>query len=110
MIRSRIIGCGAYLPENIVSNDEIAKIVDTSDAWIRDRTGIRERRIVRDGEKTSDLALAAARAALMDAGIDAGEIDIIICCTTTPDRTAARFLLCPVPASASLRRHQPTTC
>ena len=87
MIRSRVIGCGAYLPENIVSNDDIAKLVDTSDAWIRDRTGIRERRIVRDGEKTSDLALAASRAALMDAGIDAGEIDIIICCTTTPDET-----------------------
>ena len=87
MIRSRIIGCGAYLPEKIVTNDDLAKIVETSDAWIRERTGIRERRIVSKGEKTSDLALAAARAALKDAGIDAGEIDIIICCTTTPDET-----------------------
>jgi 3-oxoacyl-[acyl-carrier-protein] synthase III len=87
MIRSRIIGCGAYLPEKIVTNDDLAKIVETSDAWIRERTGIRERRIVSEGEKTSDLALAAARAALKDAGIDAGEIDIIICCTTTPDET-----------------------
>jgi 3-oxoacyl-[acyl-carrier-protein] synthase III len=87
MIRSRVIGCGAYLPDNIVSNDDIAKLVETSDAWIRDRTGIRERRIVRKGEKTSDLALAAARAALSDAGIGIGEIDFIICCTTTPDET-----------------------
>jgi 3-oxoacyl-[acyl-carrier-protein] synthase-3 len=87
MIRSRVIGCGAYLPENIVSNDDIAKLVDTTDAWIRDRTGIHERRIVREGEKTSDLALAASRAALKDAGIDVSEIDIIICCTTTPDET-----------------------
>jgi 3-oxoacyl-[acyl-carrier-protein] synthase-3 len=87
MIRSRVIGSGAYLPDNIVTNDDIAKLVDTSDEWIRDRTGIRERRIVKDGEKTSDLALGAARAALADAGIDVGEIDIIVCCTTTPDET-----------------------
>ncbi|HEV7959769.1 MAG TPA: beta-ketoacyl-ACP synthase 3, partial [Rhizomicrobium sp.] len=87
MIRARIIGCGAYLPEKIVTNDDLSKIVDTSDAWIRDRTGIHERRMVSEGEKTSDLALAASRAALVDAGIDAGEIDTIICCTTTPDET-----------------------
>jgi 3-oxoacyl-[acyl-carrier-protein] synthase-3 len=87
MIRARVIGSGACLPDNIVTNDDIAKTVDTTDEWIRDRTGIRERRIVREGEKTSDLALGAARAALLDAGIDAGEIDIIICCTTTPDET-----------------------
>jgi 3-oxoacyl-[acyl-carrier-protein] synthase III len=87
MIRARVIGCGAYLPEKIVTNDDLAKFVDTSDNWIRERTGIRERRIVKDGEKTSDLALGAARAALIDAGIDAGELDTIICCTTTPDET-----------------------
>jgi len=87
MIRSRVIGCGAYLPEKIVTNVDLAKIVDTSDEWIRERTGIRERRIVSEGEKTSDLALAASRLALIDAGIDAGEIDTIICCTTTPDET-----------------------
>jgi 3-oxoacyl-[acyl-carrier-protein] synthase-3 len=87
MIRSRVIGIGASLPDNIVTNDEIAKLVDTSDEWIRDRTGIRERRIVTQGQKTSDLALAASRAALLDAGIDAGEIDVVICCTTTPDET-----------------------
>ncbi len=87
MIRSRVIGCGAYLPEKIVTNDDLSKIVETSDSWILERTGIRERRIVSDGEKTSDLALAAAREALADAGMDAGEIDTIICCTTTPDET-----------------------
>ncbi len=87
MIRARVIGCGAYLPEKIVTNNDIAKMVDTSDAWIRDRTGIRERRIVKEGEKTSDLALAAAEAALKDAGIAADAIDTIICCTTTPDET-----------------------
>jgi 3-oxoacyl-[acyl-carrier-protein] synthase III len=87
MIRTRVIGCGAYLPERIVTNDDIAKLVDTSDAWIRDRTGIRERRIVKEDEKTSDLALAAAEAALKDAGIRADAVDTIICCTTTPDET-----------------------
>ena len=87
MIRTRVLGIGAYLPANIVTNDELAKNVDTSDEWIRTRTGIRERRIAAEGEKTSDLALAAARAALSDAGMDAGEPDLVICCTTTPDET-----------------------
>jgi 3-oxoacyl-[acyl-carrier-protein] synthase-3 len=87
MIRSRIIGCGASLPANIVTNDDLAKRMDTSDEWIRERTGIRQRHIAADGEKTSDLALGAARAALIDAGIDAGELDMIICATTTPDES-----------------------
>jgi 3-oxoacyl-[acyl-carrier-protein] synthase-3 len=87
VIRSRILGIGAALPETIVTNDDLAKRMDTSDQWIRERTGIRERRVVKEGEKTSDLALAASRAALMDAGIDSGELDLIICCTTTPDET-----------------------
>jgi 3-oxoacyl-[acyl-carrier-protein] synthase-3 len=86
-IRARIIGSGAYLPSNIVTNDDLAKRVDTSDEWIRERTGIRQRHIAVDGEKTSDLALGAARAALIDAGIDAGELDMIICATTTPDES-----------------------
>ena len=81
------MGIGARLPETIMTNDDLAKKVDTSDEWIRERTGIRQRHIVKDGEKTSDLALAAGRAALQDAGIDAGEIDLVICCTTTPDQT-----------------------
>lgn len=87
MIRSRVIGCGSYLPSNIVTNDDLARKVDTSDAWIRERTGITQRHIAVDGEKTSDLALGAARAALIDAGIDAGELDMIICATTTPDES-----------------------
>ena len=86
-IRARIIGSGAYLPSNIVTNDDLAKRVDTSDEWIRERTGIRQRHIAVDGEKTSDLALGAARAALIDAGIDAGALDMIICATTTPDES-----------------------
>ncbi len=87
MIRTRVIGTGMALPDNIVTNDDLAKRMDTSDEWIRERTGIRQRHIVKDGEKTSDLALAAARAALKDAGIDAGELDMVICATTTPDET-----------------------
>jgi 3-oxoacyl-[acyl-carrier-protein] synthase-3 len=87
VIRSRVIGCGACLPANIVTNDDLAKRMDTSDEWIRERTGIRQRHIAVDGENTSDLALGAARAALIDAGIDAGELDMIICATTTPDES-----------------------
>jgi len=87
MKRARVIGCGAFLPSNVVTNEDLAKRVDTSDEWIRERTGIRQRHIALPGEKTSDLALAAARAALTDAGIDAGELDMIICATTTPDES-----------------------
>ncbi len=87
MIRSEIIGTGICLPDNVVTNDELSKRVDTSDEWIRERTGIRERRIVRDGETTAQLAVGAARAALTDAAIDAGEIDLIVVATTTPDET-----------------------
>ncbi|MEY4706297.1 MAG: hypothetical protein RJB58_20 [Pseudomonadota bacterium] len=87
MIRARVIGSGSCLPANIVTNDDLAKRMDTSDAWIRDRTGIAQRHIAVEGEKTSDLALGAARAALIDAGIDAGELDMIICATTTPDES-----------------------
>jgi len=87
VIRARIIGCGAFLPDNVVTNDDLAAKVDTSDEWIRERTGIRQRYIALPGEKTSDLALGAARAALTDAGIDAGELDMIICATTTPDES-----------------------
>src|ERR1700744_6779913 len=87
MTRARFIGSGACLPSNIVTNDDLAKKVDTSDEWIRERTGIRQRYIAVDGEKTSDLAVGAARAALIDAGIDAGELDMIIVATTTPDES-----------------------
>ncbi len=87
MIRSRVVGHGAYLPETVVTNAELAKRVDTSDEWIRERTGIHQRHIAKEGEKTSDIALEAARNALRQAGMDAGEIDLIVCATTTPDQT-----------------------
>jgi 3-oxoacyl-[acyl-carrier-protein] synthase III len=87
MIRTRVIGSGSFLPDNVVTNDDLAKRVDTSDEWIRERTGIRQRYIAKEGQNTSDLALGAARAALIDAGIDAGELDMVIVATTTPDRT-----------------------
>jgi 3-oxoacyl-[acyl-carrier-protein] synthase-3 len=87
VIRTRVIGAGACLPANIVTNDDLAKRMDTSDEWIQGRTGIKQRHIALPGEKTSDLALGAARAALIDAGIDAGELDMIICATTTPDES-----------------------
>ena len=85
--RAQILGCGGYLPARIVTNDELARTLDTSDAWIVQRTGIRERRIAAPGEKTSDLALAAARAALVSAKIEPGEVDLIVLATSTPDNT-----------------------
>lgn len=87
VIRSLVIGCGAYLPERVLSNAELAKTVDTSDAWIVERTGIRRRRIAAEGELTSDLALKSALAALRDARIGVEAIDLILVATTTPDET-----------------------
>ncbi|MDH5772506.1 MAG: ketoacyl-ACP synthase III [Rhodospirillaceae bacterium] len=84
---SRIIGTGSHLPENIVTNDELSKKIDTSDEWITERTGIRERRVVKDGETTSILALQAAENALEAANITPADIDVIIIATTTPDNT-----------------------
>jgi len=86
--RSVIRGCGSYLPANVVTNDDLAsRGVDTSDEWIAARTGIRQRHLVADGEKTSDLSLHAARAALANAGLTGGDLDLIILATTTPDET-----------------------
>ena len=85
---SRIVGCGSYLPANVVSNKDLeARGVETSDEWIVQRTGIRSRHIAAEGELTSDLALAAAKAALNHAGLDATSIDCIVLATTTPDNT-----------------------
>ena len=86
-VRSVALGSGSYLPERIVTNKELAERVDTSDEWIVERSGIRERRIAADGEMTSDLALAASRAAIEDAGIDATDIDLVVLATATPDQT-----------------------
>jgi 3-oxoacyl-[acyl-carrier-protein] synthase-3 len=84
-IRSKIAGTGSYLPANVVSNLELARTVDTSDDWIVTRTGIRQRHFAASDEFTSDLALVASRNALASAGVDAGELDLIIVATTTPD-------------------------
>ncbi len=85
MIYSKIIGTGSYLPEKTVSNADLEKILDTSDKWIRERTGIRERRVARDDETSGDMAFWAARRAMTAAATSAKEIDLIIVGTTTPD-------------------------
>lgn len=86
-LRSVMLGCGGYLPERIMTNADLAKIVDTSDDWIVERSGIRERRIAAPHEHTSDLAIAAAWDALTHADVDPSELDLIIVATATPDRT-----------------------
>jgi 3-oxoacyl-[acyl-carrier-protein] synthase III len=86
-LRSVVLGCGSYLPARILSNDELAKSVQTTDEWIVQRTGIRERHIAAAGELTSDLALNAARAALANARVEASSIDLIVLATSTPDQT-----------------------
>ena len=87
VLRSVVLGCGAYLPSRILSNDELARAVDTTDEWIVQRTGIRERHVAAAGELTSDLAVQAARAALAHAQVEAGSIDLIVLATSTPDLT-----------------------
>jgi 3-oxoacyl-[acyl-carrier-protein] synthase-3 len=85
--RSVVTGVGGFLPENIVTNDDLSKIVETSDEWIRERSGIRVRRKADDGTPVSDLAVEAARRALSAAGRTAAEVDLIVVATTTPDLT-----------------------
>ncbi|MDE1933114.1 beta-ketoacyl-ACP synthase III [Bradyrhizobium sp.] len=87
VLRSVVLGCGSYLPERILTNAELARRIDTSDEWIVQRTGIRQRHIAADGEFTSHLAINAARAALAHAGVDAQSIDLIVLATSTPDNT-----------------------
>ena len=103
VLRSVVTGVGGYLPDRIVTNDELAKLVDTSDEWIRERTGIRQRRQADDGTPVSDLAVEAARRALDAAGRTPDDVDLIIVATTTPDLTfpavatiVQRKLGCPV--------------
>jgi 3-oxoacyl-[acyl-carrier-protein] synthase-3 len=93
-----ILGTGSYAPERILTNEDVAKMVDTSDEWIRARSGIRERRIAGPGQATSDLAVLAARRALEDAGVQASEIDLLIVATITPDL--------PMPATACFVQHK----
>lgn len=94
VIRSAVTGVGSYLPEQVVTNADLARIVDTSDEWIVERTGIRQRHKARDDEPTSDLAVEAARRALLQAGRAASDVDLIVVATTTPDMT--------FPATASI--------
>ena len=86
-LRAQVVGCGAYLPERVVTNVELSERLDTSDDWIRQRTGICERRIAADDEYTSHLGLQAAKAALAAAGCEAGDLDLIVVATSTPDQT-----------------------
>jgi 3-oxoacyl-[acyl-carrier-protein] synthase-3 len=84
-VRIGITGLGVHVPDKVMTNQELAGIVETSDEWIRERTGIRERRIAADDEALTDIALPAARAALEDAGVAAEDIDFLVCATVTPD-------------------------
>ena len=87
VLRSQVEGWGGYLPERVLSNHDLARMVDTSDSWIVERTGVRQRHIAAPGECTSDLAIRAAEAALATAGASADEIDLIVLATSTPDNT-----------------------
>lgn len=98
MIRARIIGTGSYLPAHVLTNAELAAKVDTSDAWIIERTGIRQRHVAAAGEFTSDLGTAAAQRALASAGLTADDVDLIIVATATPDQT--------FPACATVIQHK----
>src|ERR1700751_776753 len=86
-LRSQVAGCGAYLPERVISNQELAQHLETSDEWIRQRTGIGERRIAAPGELTSDLAVRAAERALSSAGMNGSDVDLLVVATATPDNT-----------------------
>jgi len=103
MLRSRIIGCGAYLPEKVVTNDELTKTVDTSNDWIVGRTGITQRHIAADDQLTSDLAHAAAERAIAAAGISVNELDLLVLATSTPDNT---FPATAAKVQARLGMHQ----
>jgi len=87
VLRTVVKGCGGYLPKRVLTNEDLAKVVDTTDEWISTRTGIKERRIAAKGELTSTMGTAAARAALAAAGIDPKDIDLIVLATSTPDQT-----------------------
>lgn len=87
MPRTRVIGTGFYVPENIVTNDDLAKLMDTNDDWIIQRTGIRERRYISEGQSNCDMSEAAARMAVQDAGIDLSDIDFIVLGSLSPDYT-----------------------
>lgn len=94
LVGVRVTGTGSYLPERVVTNEELSRTLDTSDEWIRTRTGIGSRHFIADDQATSDLAVAAARDAMADAGVTAEDLDLIVVCTMTPDS--------PMPITAAL--------
>ena len=87
MFRAVLKGVGAFVPQKVLTNDDLSKMVETSDAWIRERTGIQQRHIASEGEKTSDLAYKSAVSALENAGMQAADIDLIVLATTSPDES-----------------------
>ncbi|MFQ6017404.1 MAG: beta-ketoacyl-ACP synthase III [Kiloniellaceae bacterium] len=87
VLRSQVTGCGSYLPARVLTNHQLAETVDTSDEWIQQRTGIRERRVAAEDERTSDLGIKAAEAALGKAGLEPDDLDLVVCATSTPDET-----------------------
>ncbi len=101
-VQTHIVGVGGYLPERIMSNEELSTMVDTSDAWIRERTGITQRHIIDKSQQTSDLAVAAAQQALDDAGLTIHDIDALVVATTTPDMI--------FPSTASVVQHKLGGC
>lgn len=98
VLRSAVTGVGGYLPPRIMTNDDMARMVDTSDEWITERTGIRQRHVIDKGMRTSDLAVEAAKIALEAAGKTAAQVDMIVVATTTPDM--------PFPSTASIVQHK----
>ena len=86
-VRSKVIGCGAFLPARVMTNDELSRQLETSDSWIQQRTGIRQRHLAAEDEFTSDLATAASRRALSSSGTTPDGLDLIVCATSTPDET-----------------------
>ena len=94
LLRSKIIGTGSYLPDKVIDNSDIEKLVDTSDEWIIERTGIKQRRVVGDGETNSDLCLEASKRALQAAGMEANDLDLVIVATMSGDM--------PMPSTASI--------
>ena len=94
-----ILGTGSYVPEKILTNDDLEKIVDTNDEWIRTRTGIEERRIAASNEATSDLSYKAAERAIENAKVNKNEIELVILATMTPDHAAASHPACPAPTT-----------
>jgi len=87
IVRSVVLGCGSYLPSRLVTNSDLSRLVDTSDEWITQRTGIRERHVAAEGETTSAMGIKAAEAALAAAGVEADTIDLVVLATSTPDNT-----------------------